>query len=57
MQPVEHPLQSHKRATAVRALVDVTLQTRPLPRPKVAVQEVREVVGGPPVISAKAVEG
>ncbi len=57
VQPVEHPLQRHKRAVAIRALVDVALEAGSTAGRQIAVHEVGEVAGGPAVIALKLCAG
>jgi hypothetical protein len=53
VQSVEHPLQRHKRAVAIRALVDVTPEAASVAGRQIAVHEVGQVGGCPPVIAAE----
>jgi hypothetical protein len=51
VQSVEHPLQRHKRAVAIRALVDVALEAASAAGRQIAVHEVGQVAGCPLVIA------
>ena len=53
VQSVEHPLQRHKRAVAIRALVDVALEAASAARRHIAVHEVGQVGGCPLMIAAE----
>ena len=53
VQSVEHPLQRHKRAVAIRALVDVALEAASAAGRQIAVHEVGQVGGCPLVIAAE----
>ncbi len=53
VQSVEHPLQRHKRAVAIRALVDVALEAASAAGRQIAVHEVGQVDGCPLVIAAE----
>lgn len=57
VQSVEHPLQRHKRAVAIRALVDMALEAASAAGRQVAVHEVGQVGGCPLVIAAELREG
>ena len=53
VQSVEHPPQRHKRAVAIRALVDVALEAASAAGRQIAVHEVGQVGGCPLVIAAE----
>jgi hypothetical protein len=51
VQSIEHPLQRHKRAVAIRALVDVTPEAAQAAGRQITFHEVGQVGGCPPVIA------
>ena len=53
VQSVEHPLQRHKRAVAIRAFVDVALEAASAAGGQIAVHKVGQVGGCPLVIAAE----
>lgn len=53
VQPVEHSLQCHKRAAAIRAVVNVAPEAASVPGRQIAVNEVRQAVWCPLVIAAE----
>jgi hypothetical protein len=53
VQPIEHPLQRHKRAVAIRALVDVAPEAGSAAGRQIAVHEVGQVLWCPLVIAAE----
>jgi hypothetical protein len=53
VQSVEQPLQRHKRAVAIRALVNVALEAASAAGRQIAVHEVRQAGGRPLVIAAE----
>jgi hypothetical protein len=57
MQPVEHPLQRHKRAVAIRALVDVALEAASAADGQITVHEVGQMFWCPMVIAAEPQAG
>ena len=53
VQSIEHPLQCHKRAFAIRAFVDVALEAASTAGRQIAVHKVGQAGGCPLVIAAE----